>query len=265
VINIRNVSKAYDSRRGPILALEDVSFDVNDGEFVCLVGPSGCGKSTLLKLILGIMPPTGGEISINGVSVTAPRSDCSMMFQSPLLLPWRNVRDNVLFPVEILRRRRKDYEDRANALLEMVGVASFAAHYPRELSGGMQQRVAICRALIHEPDILLLDEPFAALDSITREQLNDDLLKIWAETGRTIVLVTHNIEEAVYLSNRVVVFSDRPGRVIDKLAIGLPTPRADEMRRSDVFYLATQEIRRALGLARPKPATQTNAASKSAR
>jgi NitT/TauT family transport system ATP-binding protein len=254
VISVQNVSKSYESRRGVIPALERVTFDVAASEFVCLVGPSGCGKSTLLKLILGIMKPTGGDVFVHGTRVTAPRADCSMMFQSPLLLPWRTVRKNVLFPIEILGRDPLDYRERATALLEMVGVEGFADHYPRELSGGMQQRVAICRALIHEPDVLLLDEPFAALDSITREQLNDDLLRIWAENGCTIVLVTHNVDEAVYLANRVLVFSDRPGRIIDELAIDLPEPRTDEVRRSEAFYLATQEIRRMLGLAKaPRP------------
>jgi NitT/TauT family transport system ATP-binding protein len=261
VISVQDVSKSYESRRGAIGALERVTFDVAPTEFVCLVGPSGCGKSTLLKLILGIMKPTSGDIFVRGTRVTAPRADCSMMFQSPLLLPWRTVRKNVLFPIEILGRDPKDYEERATALLEMVGVGGFARHYPKELSGGMQQRVAICRALIHEPDVLLLDEPFAALDSITREQLNDDLLDIWAETGCTVVLVTHNVDEAVYLSNRVLVFSDRPGQIIDGLAIDLPEPRTDEVRQSEAFLTATQEIRRILGLAkaagrgsRPRPA-----------
>jgi NitT/TauT family transport system ATP-binding protein len=250
VVRVLDVSKTYETRRGTVSALEGVSCEVHEGEFLSVVGASGCGKSTLLKIILGVIEVTSGQIWVQGDEVRGPRRDCGMMFQSPVLLPWRTVLDNVLLPIEMLKRGKKDHVQRARELLRMVGLQGFEDHYPRELSGGMQQRVAMCRALIHGPPILLLDEPFGALDSITREQLNDDLLRIWEETGDTIVLVTHNIDEAVYLSSRVVVMTARPGRVAEELDIHLPRPRTLETRRAKEFDDFTIEIRRVLGLAK---------------
>ncbi len=247
LIELRSMSKRYASRRGEVDALADVTLDVQREEFVSIVGPSGCGKSTLLKILLGVMPASGGRVAIAGESVTAPRTDVGMMFQSPTLLPWRSVLSNVLLPIEMLRLDRRQFADRARELLDLVGLSGFADHYPGELSGGMQQRAAMCRALIHDPDILLLDEPFGALDSITREQLNDELQRIWARTKKTVVLVTHSIDEAVYLSDRVVVMSARPGRLVDARQVELPRPRTMETRSLPEFDALGLEIRRALG------------------
>lgn len=250
LIEIDGLGKVYESRRGEVPALESIDLRVESGEFVGVVGPSGCGKSTLLKVLLGVIAPSTGDVYVDGDRVTEPRTDIGMMFQSPVLLPWRSVLSNVLLPIEILRLDRRSFVDRARTLLEMVGLEDFEQHYPRELSGGMQQRVAMCRALIHDPRILLLDEPFGALDSITREELNDDLQRIWAETRKTVILVTHNIDEAVYLADRVAVISARPGHVLEELAIDLGRPRTLETRAMREFDELTLEIRRLLGLAR---------------
>jgi NitT/TauT family transport system ATP-binding protein len=249
LIYVQDVHKEYESRRGKVSAIESVSLEVARGEFVTIVGPSGCGKSTLLKIVLGVVPATGGEVWVEGEPVRGPRQDCGMMFQSPVLLPWRSVFDNVMLPIEVLRRNKREYSDRARSLLKMVGLSGFEKYYPRELSGGMQQRVAMCRALIYDPPILLLDEPFGALDSITREQLNDDLLRIWEETGSTILSVTHNIDEAVYLSDKIVVMSARPGRIVRELKVDLPRPRDFATRRLAAFDDYAIEIRKLLGLA----------------
>jgi NitT/TauT family transport system ATP-binding protein len=249
LIYARDVHKEYESRRGKVSALEGVSLDVARGEFVTIVGPSGCGKSTLLKIVVGVVPTSGGEVWVEGEPVRGPRQDCGMMFQSPVLLPWRSVFDNVMLPIEVLRRNKREYSDRVHSLLKMVGLSGFEKYYPRELSGGMQQRVAMCRALIYDPPILLLDEPFGALDSITREQLNDDLLRIWEETGSTILLVTHNIDEAVYLSDKIAVMSARPGRIVRELKVDLPRPRNFATRRLAAFDDCAIEIRKLLGLA----------------
>jgi NitT/TauT family transport system ATP-binding protein len=218
---IDGVSKIYESRRGATKALEDVSLTAKRGEFVSIVGPSGCGKSTLLKMILGVVPATRGTILIDGVQHQDARK-VGMVFQTPALPPWRKVLENVLLPIDALGLPRADYVARARALLEMVGLSEFAGSYPRELSGGMQQRVSLCRALIHEPELLLMDEPFGALDAMTRETMQTELLKIWRRTGKTVLFITHGIDEAVFLSNRVLLMSGRPGRIIDEVVIDLP-------------------------------------------
>jgi NitT/TauT family transport system ATP-binding protein len=251
---VQGATKRYRTRRGEIVALEGVDLSVEEGGFTALLGPSGCGKSTLLKLIAGIVPTTTGTITIHGTPVTAPRREVGMMFQSPVLLPWRTVIDNVLLPIDMLRLKRKLYRGRARDLLGMVGLHGFAEDYPRELSGGMQQRVAICRALIHDPMVLALDEPFGAVDSITREELNDLVLDVWTQTRKTIILVTHDIAEAVYLSDEVVVMSAQPGRVTNVLHVALPRPRTLEARRLPAFEELGLEIRRILGGAREKKA-----------
>lgn len=234
-LEVRDVSKQFRHRSIDLPALDRVSFSVPTGSFVSIVGPSGCGKSTLLKIILGVMPRSSGEILFDGQRVEGPQPSIGMVFQSPALLAWRSVLANVLLPVEIRRYPEPSYRERARELLAMVGLGEFGTHYPRQLSGGMQQRVAICRALIHDPPLLLFDEPFSAVDDLTRDQLNQEVLKIWERTGKSIVLVTHNIGEAVYLSDQVVVMSTRPGKVTAIVPVRLPRPRRPEVRFTTAF------------------------------
>ncbi|MBI4594500.1 MAG: ABC transporter ATP-binding protein, partial [Candidatus Rokubacteria bacterium] len=212
-ITLAQVGKIYPTRDAPVAALDSVSFEVEAGAFVAIVGRSGCGKSTLLKIIGGLLPKTTGTVRVNGADVTAPLSDAGIVFQAPTLLPWRSVMDNVLLPAEFLGLDRALARRRAGELLELVGLKGFERRYPRELSGGMQQRAAISRALLHDPSLLLLDEPFGALDAMTRAQMNLELLRIWSERRKTSVLITHSIGEAVFLADRVVVMTPRPGRV----------------------------------------------------
>jgi NitT/TauT family transport system ATP-binding protein len=232
-IRITDAHKVYASRKHePVTALEAVSLTVKQGEFVSLVGPSGCGKTTLLKMLSGLLPATGGRIDLGGTPVEGPRHDVGIVFQAPTLLPWRTIRENVMLPVEIRRLDKERFGRRADELLEMVGLNGFESRLPNELSGGMQQRAGICRALVHDPGVLLMDEPFGALDAMTREFMNIELLRIWRESGKTVVLVTHSIPEAVFLSDRVVVMSPRPGRVVDVVDVHLPRPRELGMMQS---------------------------------
>lgn len=249
-IVVEEVEKQYRTRSGTVRALAPVSITVEPGRFATIVGPSGCGKSTLLKMVLGLEALTAGTIRVGDRVVDRPSPDVAMMFQSPALLPWRSVRDNVLLPVDLLRRRRSAHVAKADELLDMVGLTEFAGAYPSELSGGMQQRAVICRTLLTDPPIILLDEPFGALDHLTREQLNDELLRIWSKTGKTILLVTHDIDEAVYLSDTVYVMSARPGRIAAQLSIDLPRPRSYATRGLPAFERHAIEIRRILGLGR---------------
>jgi NitT/TauT family transport system ATP-binding protein len=225
MIRLMDVSQTFTGRSGPVEALRKINLDIRDGEFVAVVGRSGCGKSTLLRIMAGLLAPTGGRVLIGGDLVTRPRRDVSMMFQRPALLPWRTVLDNVLLPVEIFGWKRRAHRDRAMRLLDMVGLAGFAGRRPHELSGGMQQRVALCRSLISEPRLMLMDEPFSALDALTREELSSELQRIHMEHAATIVFVTHSIDEAVLLADRIVVLTARPGRVRKTLDIAIPRPR----------------------------------------
>jgi NitT/TauT family transport system ATP-binding protein len=206
-------------------ALRDIDLTVAEGEFVALIGRSGCGKSTLLRLIAGLLPPTEGEITVAGEQVTKTRRDIAMMFQRPALLPWRSVLDNVLLPVEIFGWRRAAHRERAGRLLEMAGLGGFEKLLPHELSGGMQQRVSLCRSLIADPRVMLMDEPFSALDAITREELSVELQRLHMESAATVVFVTHSIDEAVLLADRVVVLTPRPGRIRQVVEIAIPRPR----------------------------------------
>jgi NitT/TauT family transport system ATP-binding protein len=226
VIKLTRVGRSFNSREGTVEALRDVSLEVADGEFVAVVGRSGCGKSTLLRLIAGLLPPTAGEIEVEDEVVRKPRRDVAMMFQRPALLPWRSVLDNVLLPVQIFGWRRAEYRERANQLLELTGLTGFEKRLPHELSGGMQQRVALCRALIGKPRVMLMDEPFSALDPLIREELAIELQRIHMEQEATTVFVTHSIDEAVLLADRVVVLSPRPGRVREIIEVRIPRPRA---------------------------------------
>jgi len=233
VIEVRQVRKVYPSRSRhgqSILAIENITFDVMKGEFVSIVGPSGCGKSTLLRMLSGLLEVTEGEIRVNGESVCGPYGDIGIVFQTPTLLKWRSVKDNVLLPIEVLRRSRHEFVGRAEELLRMVGLWDFRNEYPFVLSGGMQQRVALCRALIHDPSLLVMDEPFAALDALTREEMNMELLKLWTERRKTIIFITHSISEAILLSDRVIVLSSRPATIDSIFSIDLPRPRTTDMQ-----------------------------------
>ncbi|MEV6349149.1 ABC transporter ATP-binding protein [Actinoplanes sp. NPDC051851] len=226
MIEIEAISHTFASRTGAVAALRDVSLSIGTGEFVAVLGRSGCGKSTLLRTIAGLLRPTAGRVLVDGAAVTRPSRDVPLMFQRPALLPWRSVLDNVLLPVEFAGRRRAAYRERAAELLALTGLDGAERVAPAELSGGMQQRAALCRSLILRPRALLLDEPFSALDAITRTELAGELQRIHMTEGTTMVLVTHSIEEAVLLADRVVVLSSRPGSVRRVLAIGIPRPRA---------------------------------------
>jgi NitT/TauT family transport system ATP-binding protein len=233
-LSIRELRKTYRTRDGELEALGSVSFDVYPQEFVSIVGPSGCGKTTLLKVIAGLLPKTSGEIIVDRENFD-PSREVGFVFQKPLLLHWRKVLDNVLLPIEILKLDRKKYTKRAMELLELVGLKGFENRYPNELSGGMQQRVSIARALIHDPKLILMDEPFGALDAITREKMNFELMRIWSEAQKTILFITHEINEAVFLSDRVIVLSARPSRMLDCFDIELPRPRTLELKTTPEF------------------------------
>ena len=250
VLSAEGVSKTYETRSGtPVVALDTLEFSVRPGEFVALVGPSGCGKSTLLNLMSGILCATAGTLRFHDSSITGPRPEIGMMFQAPILFPWRTTLQNVLLPIDVQHRNRDDHRERALSLLELVGLEGFADRYPGELSGGMQQRAALCRLLIQDPEVMLLDEPFGALDEFTREALNIELLDIWGGTGKTAVLVTHNIQEALFLSDRVFVMSPRPGRLTRIIETGLPRPREIAMMKAPGFQDAVFEVRSLLGVA----------------
>lgn len=247
-ISVNRVDKIYRTRRGEIKALEELDFAVARNEFLTVVGPSGCGKSTILKIIAGLMPPSTGEVRVFDRLVDSPRSDVGMVFQAPMLLKWRSVLDNVLLPIEILKRSRKEYQPVAMQLLELAGIADFAGMRPRELSGGMQQRVAICRALVYDPTLLLMDEPFGALDAISRDVMNVELMKIWSEQRKTTVLITHSIQEAVFLADRVLVMSGRPGSIVAEEVIDLPRPRHPRMRSTPEFAKYISRIHQHMGI-----------------
>jgi NitT/TauT family transport system ATP-binding protein len=245
VIAVRRLSKSYGSGPGAIVALTDIDFAVADGEFMSIVGPSGCGKSTLLKILAGLIP-SEGEALLNGTPIDGPRQDIGMVFQSPVLFPWRSVLGNVLLPVDVQRLGRERMTQRALDLISLVGLNGFEKRYPWELSGGMQQRVALVRALIHDPALLLMDEPFGALDALTRESMNAELQRIWLERRKTVLFVTHSTSEAVFLADRVLVMSARPGRIADLLEIDLPRPRTLDVMTTEAFGAYVRRIRGAL-------------------
>jgi NitT/TauT family transport system ATP-binding protein len=247
-IDIRHVRKVYSSRRGSVEALSGVSLRVRRREFVSLLGPSGCGKSTLLMIVGGLIPPTAGEVRLEGAPVTDAQTDVGIVFQDPVLLDWRNSLDNVMIQIEARRLDRKAYLPRARQLLASVGLGGFEDKYPFELSGGMRQRVSICRALVHQPRLLLMDEPFGALDALTREQMNFDLQRIWLQDPITVLLVTHSISEAVFLSDRIVVMSPRPGLVDTIVQIDLPRPRGLDIQESPVFSGHVRHIKERFAL-----------------
>jgi NitT/TauT family transport system ATP-binding protein len=246
-IGVSAVSKVFPSG---LEALRAVSVDIHPGEFVSCVGPSGCGKSTLLKLIGGLLEPSTGEIAVGGRKVSGPRRDVGVMFQTSVLFPWRTVLENVLLPIEVFGLERAAAIDKARGILRLVGLDGREGAYPRELSGGMQQRAALSRVLITDPPIILMDEPFGALDEFTRERMNLELLRVWSERGQTIIFVTHSINEAVFLSDRIVVMDTLPGRVLAVVDVPLARPRSIEVMKSPEFAKTAFEVREYLGVAR---------------
>ncbi len=248
-IHLSGVRKVYRRDKTEFLAISDASLDVMHGELVALVGPSGCGKSTLLKILAGLHPHDGGTLRIGSAEHPFdPARDVGMVFQQPVLLKWRRILENVLLPTEILGLPARESRERARALLELVGLSGFEDKYPYELSGGMQQRAAIARALVHDPKLVLMDEPFGALDALTREKMNLELLRIWKESGKTIVFVTHGISEAVFLGTRVVVLTAGPARMADNFEIDLPFPRTLDMKTQERFGEYARRIYRLLGM-----------------
>ena len=247
----RNIRQSF-RRAGQdeLVAIADISFDLKAGNLVSLLGPSGCGKTTFLRIVGGLIRATSGTVAINGVAVTEPHADFGMAFQQPNLMPWRNVLKNVLFPMELRGETGRAVAERARDLLKLVGLSGFEDAYPAQLSGGMQQRVALCRALVHQPKLLLMDEPFGALDELTRMEMQDLLLDIRAKTNATIVFVTHSISEAIYLSDAVVIFSRRPAIIADYVEVPLPYPRTAEIRYSAAFTELEHRAGRALGIIR---------------
>jgi NitT/TauT family transport system ATP-binding protein len=242
-ITARTVSQRFTAGEGEVVALSDVSLELEQGRFVSLVGPSGCGKSTLLRIVAGLIRPTAGTVEIEGERVIAPRRDVGIVFQSGVLLPWRSVIDNVLLPVDVAKRPRTEYRQHAEELLDLVGLAGFGDKYPWQLSGGMQQRVAICRALVLRPSILLMDEPFGALDAITREEMGVEVLRIWEEVGATVLFITHSIPEALFLSDEVAVMSARPGRIMERLHVPLERPRSLDVLSDPTFNEMAGHVR----------------------
>jgi NitT/TauT family transport system ATP-binding protein len=258
VIVLDGVGMTYAASTGPVEALRDISLSVERGELVALLGPSGCGKSTLLRIVAGLRAATRGRVDVDGRTVRGPVAEVGMVFQAPVLLHWRRVLENVLLPAELAGRDPGRYRDRARRLLELVGLAEFATKLPRELSGGMQQRASLCRALLLDPPLLLMDEPFGALDAMTRDEMNLELLRVWGETRegdagprKTILFVTHSIPEAVLLADRVVVMTPRPGRVAAVFPVPLPRPRGAHTRGDPRFGTLGVEIYSALTQARP--------------
>jgi NitT/TauT family transport system ATP-binding protein len=244
LIEVAGLNKIYRTREGATIeALKDINCQVAEGEFVTIVGPSGCGKSTLLKILAGTLRRSSGSLTLRGEPVDGPSRNVGVVFQSPVLLPWRTVLQNVILPIEIQKQDRATFHVRGMAYLKLVGLEGFEGKYPNELSGGMQQRVGICRALVHEPALLLMDEPFGALDALTREHMNLELLRIWSEHRKTVMLVTHSIPEAVFLADTIIVMSPRPGRIAEIIRVALPRPRTLEMINSEGFGRYVSAIR----------------------
>jgi NitT/TauT family transport system ATP-binding protein len=248
-LRVEHVSHVYDDQHGTVDALDNISFEILPGEFVCLVGPSGSGKSTLLRIVAGLIQPQQGQVWLDGQVVTAPRPSIGIVFQKANLMPWRTVRDNVGLPLEMERRPSAEVQQRSQALIDLVGLTGFEESYPRGLSGGMEQRVAIARALIHNPTVLLLDEPFGSLDALTRERMALELTRIWSTQQTTVVMVTHSIQEAVFLSDRVLVMTDRPGRIAAAIPIDLPRPRDLNLLQEERFAEIAGKIRQAIVVA----------------
>jgi NitT/TauT family transport system ATP-binding protein len=242
-VSVDSVGKTYSSPRGPVAALVDINLDIRPREFVSVVGPSGCGKSTLLKLVAGIENVTSGKVVVDGKPLQGPPDRLGVVFQRDVLLDWRTILDNVLLSIEFTRKPRADERDRAIALINRFGLGSFEHRFPWELSGGMRQRASICRALLADPELLLMDEPFGALDAMTRDDLNVELAQIWQDTRKTLLFITHSIVEAVFLSDRVVMMSKAPGMIVETITIDLPRPRRLAIRDTPEFAGYVHRIR----------------------
>jgi NitT/TauT family transport system ATP-binding protein len=243
VIRVTHLDKLYATGHGEVHALQDIDFTVKEGEFISIVGPSGCGKSTLLKILAGLLPKTTGEVELDGTPIGGPRKDIGVVFQAPVLFPWRSVLRNVMLPPDVQKLDREFHRRKAMELIEMVGLKGFENRFPWELSGGMQQRVGIIRALIHDPKMLLMDEPFGALDAMTRDAMNLELQRIWMERKKTIIFITHSIPEAVFLGDRVLVMTPRPGRIADDRHIDLPRPRPLDVMTTPAFGEHVRHVR----------------------
>lgn len=246
-IEVRYLSVTFPNGNGGLRAIEDISFCIREQEFVCVLGPSGSGKSTLLRVLAGLLTPTQGEIYFYGEPLKEPRREIGFVFQKANLMPWRSVLQNILLPLELQNVPQSEARRRAMELIDLVGLRGFEDTLPRDLSGGMAQRVAIARALIHDPQVLLLDEPFGGLDALTRERMGDELLRIWQARRKTVVMVTHSIPEAIYLSDRVLVFTPRPGKLRLDLPVYLPRPRLDDIRYSPAFGELAKCLRSEIG------------------
>ena len=243
LIEARAVCKTYETKDGPVESLKELDFSIAEGEFISVVGPSGCGKSTLLKMIAGLLPLSGGTLTLSGKPIVGPQQDVGIVFQSAVLLAWRNVVDNILLQAEIRHMPKAEAKAKAQKLIAMAGLTGFEGKYPWQLSGGMQQRASICRALLHDPSVLLMDEPFGALDALTREKMNLELQRIWLESKKTVLLITHSIPEAVFLSDRVIVMSERPSSIAAIYDIDLPRPRTLDMMASPEFAVYAKQVR----------------------
>jgi NitT/TauT family transport system ATP-binding protein len=243
LIRGNGVHKTYRTQDGEVETLKPLDFEIRAGEFVSVVGPSGCGKSTLMKMVAGLLPISGGELELSGKPVRGPQTDVGIVFQSALLLPWRRVLDNILLQAEIRGLPMDAARERARSLMKMAGLEGFEQKYPWQLSGGMQQRVAILRALLHDPPVLLMDEPFGALDAMTRERMNLELQRIWMGSKKTVLLITHSIPEAIFLSDRVFVMSERPGRIVQVYDIDLPRPRPLDVMGTEAFASYARQLR----------------------
>lgn len=242
-----NISLIYRGSREPIAALKDFSVRISVGEFVSILGPSGCGKTTFLKLACGLLRPTSGRITLDGTPIEGPRRDVGVVFQQPTLLNWKTVLDNVLLPAKVLGIDKNQSRTKAMELLQLTGLEQFSHYYPTELSGGMQQRVGLARGLIHDPRVILMDEPFGALDAMTREYMAIELQHIWMATGKSIIFITHSIPEAVFLSDRVIILSGRPGRVVEEVTVELPRPRGIDTMANKVFSHLCNSLRNLFG------------------
>jgi len=246
ILQIKHLTTIFPDGNSGLHALQDISFSVCAEQFVCVLGPSGSGKTTLLRILAGLLPPTQGEVLFGNSSLKAPRHGVGMVFQKANLMPWRTVLENILLPLEIQHVPHSEALLKAQALVELVGLLGFEASLPRDLSGGMAQRVAIARALIHEPDLLLLDEPFGSLDALTRERMGTELIRIWQARRKTVIMVTHSISESLFLADRVLVLSPRPGRLRLDLTVDLPRPREEDIRYSPAFSALARQVRAAI-------------------
>ena len=247
ILTVQNLSAVFSNENGKLIALQDVSFSVAAREFVCVLGPSGSGKSTLLRILSGLLAPTGGTVILGGQPLRGPHPKVGLVFQDPNLMPWRSVIQNVLLPLELQGIPKESARAQAQTILDLVGLQGFEHYLPRNLSGGMAQRVAIARSLVHDPDMLLLDEPFGALDALTRERMGGELSHIWQARRKTVLMVTHAIDEAILLADRILVLGSQPGRLVLDAAVALPRPRSDALRYTAEFGALAQNLRAAIG------------------